>query len=42
MRVKKKTFEEIKKKLVEAGYAFAIHNDGETLDMHGLALEVEE
>lgn len=41
--VSRATFEEIRTKLVEACYAHALHDDveGELIDMHGLALQVE-
>lgn len=45
MDVSKATFDEIKKKLEDAGYQHAIHEtEGEptALDMHGIALCVEQ
>jgi hypothetical protein len=41
MNVSPACFEEIKQKLIAAQYQHALHNDGKTLDMHGIALEVE-
>lgn len=41
MQVSKRTYDEIKKKLLDAGYDHALHHDterGEVLDMHGIAL----
>lgn len=34
-------FEEIKAKLEKAGYDDQIHDDGATIDMHGIALQQE-
>jgi microcystin degradation protein MlrC len=42
MAVSGAAFDEIKAKLIEAGYGHAIRDDGVTLDMHGIALVVEE
>lgn len=42
MDVTKPVFEEVKRKLQEAEYHHAIHNEGKTLDMHGIALVNEE
>jgi hypothetical protein len=45
MQVSRGTFEEVKAKLVAAGYEHAIHppgeEDGTLLDMHGIALTTE-
>jgi len=41
MEVSPATFAEIKAKLSAAGYNWAIHDDGTTLDMHGIALQEE-
>ena len=44
MEVSPATYAEIRKKLVDAGYDHALHNDGndhEVLDMHGIALADE-
>lgn len=41
MQVSKRTYEEIKKKLLDAGYDQALQEDSErgiVLDMHGIAL----
>lgn len=44
LEVSKEAFDEIFKMLDDAGYQQAFHqNDGETvIDMHGIALKVEE
>lgn len=45
MEVTKSTYEEVKKKLEEAGYWQALHKDREDgiiLDMHGIALILEK
>lgn len=41
MEVSKQTFEEVKAKLLAAGYEYAVHDKGEILDMHGTALVAE-
>lgn len=41
MEVPREVFEVVKAKLEDAGYQHAIH-DGDTLDMHGVALRVAE
>lgn len=41
MNVSPACFDEIKKKLIAVQYHHALHNDGKTIDMHGLALEVQ-
>jgi hypothetical protein len=41
MNVSPACFEEIKKKLIAVQYQHALHNDGKTLDMHGIALEIQ-
>jgi hypothetical protein len=41
LRISKATYDEIKKKLEEAGYDHAFHDDGDgdvLIDMHGIAL----
>lgn len=38
MKVSRETFKEIHAKLLEAGYEEQVHDDGTTLDMHGIAL----
>ena len=40
MEVSRATFDEIAAKLRAAEYDHAFHDDGATLDMHGLALRV--
>lgn len=40
--VSKAAFEEIRAKLVEAGYGDAISEDDGVIDMHGIALQPEE
>jgi histidinol phosphatase-like PHP family hydrolase len=40
MDVSKAVFDEVKQKLLDAGYDHAILNNGKTLDMNGIALEV--
>lgn len=45
LEVSKQTYNEIKDKLLEAGYGTAIHkesNGKEVIDMHGIALKKEE
>jgi len=45
MDVSESTYNEIKKKLEDAGYQHALHDDrdgdGVVLDMHGIALRLE-
>lgn len=41
MKVSPSCFEEIKNKLIAVQYEHALHNDGTTLDMHGIALEIQ-
>ncbi len=41
MEVSRAAFDEIKAKLLAAGYDHAVHDDGATLDMHGIALVVD-
>lgn len=41
LQISKRAFEEIRKKLLEAGYQHAMHDDeehGVLIDMHGLAI----
>lgn len=38
MEVTQAVFDEVKARLVEADYKHALHDNGNTLDMHGLAL----
>lgn len=42
MTVSKRTFDEVQSKLVDAGYDHALHDHGTTLDMHGIAFQMEE
>lgn len=42
MEVSKATFDEIAAKMRDAGYDHVFLNRGETIDMHGIALEMEE
>lgn len=46
MDVSPTTYEEIKKKLLDAGYQHALHEDrhgdGVVLDMHGIALRLDK
>jgi hypothetical protein len=44
MDVSPAVYEEIKQKLLAAGYTYAIHNEGQygfVLDMHGIALKLQ-
>jgi len=41
LNVPSEFFEYVKKRLIEAGYGHAILDDGDTLDMHGIALVTE-
>jgi hypothetical protein len=38
MEVSRAAFDEIKAKMLKAGYEHAVHDDWATLDMHGIAL----
>lgn len=42
LTVSRRTFDEVRSKLADAGYDFALHDGGATLDMHGITLQVEE
>jgi hypothetical protein len=42
LQVSKATFTEITRLLLAADYVHAFHQDGATIDMHGLALVEEE
>lgn len=37
--VSRETFDEIKRALLAAGYEHAFRDDGEVIDMHGIALQ---
>lgn len=41
MHVSERTFYEIKKAMIDAGYTHAFDNQGDTLDMNGIALEIK-
>ena len=41
LEVSNAAYQEIKRKLVDAGYSHAIHSDGE-IDMHGIALIIDK
>ena len=41
LEVSNATYQEVKRKLMDAGYAHAINSDGE-IDMHGIALIVDK
>ena len=41
LEVSNATYQEVKRKLMDAGYAHAINSDGE-IDMHGIALVVDK
>lgn len=41
MEVSAAVHEEVKQRLIAAGYNHALHDDGATLDMHGIALTIE-
>jgi hypothetical protein len=44
LAVSKAAFEEIRDKLLDAGYAGQVHDDGDApvIDMHGIGLRAEE